>query len=114
MGRFGVGLGSIWDRFGIDLGSVWGRFGVGLGFVWARFGAVSGSIWGRFAKLWGTSGRFAEMSSGKVLSRKAAPYTDIYIHVWLVRENSNWKIGPRPSRFEFYVGSPRLSKWLEL
>ena len=32
----------------------------------------------------------------------------------LVRESSNWKIGPRPSRFEFYVGSPRLSKWLEL
>ena len=42
-GRFGVGLGSVWDRFGVGLGSIWGRFGVDLGSVcqnWEKLGQI--------------------------------------------------------------------------
>ena len=52
LGRFGFGLGSVWDRFGIGLGSVWGRFGIDLGSVWDRFGVDLGSIWIDFGTTW--------------------------------------------------------------
>ena len=45
-------MGSVWSRF---LGSLWGRSGIGvrrfgivLGSFWDRFGIILGSFWDRF------------------------------------------------------------------
>ena len=68
-------------RFGVDVGSVWGRFGIGLGSIWEQFGVSLGSVRGRFgvglSNFGGALGKFAEISSVKVLSVKVAPCMDI-------------------------------------
>ena len=38
IGRYGVGMGTVWGWYGVGMGTVWGRYGDGMGMVWGWYG----------------------------------------------------------------------------